>query len=370
MKGSQFVSSLRERRAALGFSQTELANKVSVSRQALGYIETGRQIPSTQLALELAASLRCSVDDLFQLASGSVVLSRLASPLEDTERLIVGQIGGVFVSHPLYDTTKAADGVFRGFAHKNNSDVASVELLANQGSISANILVAGCAPLLGVLCSRVERQYADMRATWIPSDSSQSLGLLEQNLVHVAGIHLASSTDPHIHLDLARHTLPDQTATIINLACWQQGLVVPRGNPMQITGVSDLLEPSIRCVQRNPGSGAQELLGRLLKEAGQGLEGCGSMPLASSHAEVARMVSTGVADTGVAIEAVAISEGLDFITLSDERFDLVLPEAHLELPAVARFVNLLDQPNFRSEAAKLPGYDLSLSGHLSTLRPH
>ena len=70
---------------------------------------------------------------------------------------------------------------------------------------------------------------------------------------------------------------------------------------------------------------------------------------------------------GVAIEAVAISEGLGFVPLSEERFDLVLAETSLDRPELARFISLIDQPSFRSDASRLPGYDLSLSGHLSTL---
>jgi putative molybdopterin biosynthesis protein len=74
-----------------------------------------------------------------------------------------------------------------------------------------------------------------------------------------------------------------------------------------------------------------------------------------------------VADAGIAIESAALAEELSFIPLSQERFDLVLSESQLKSPAVSRFLSLIDQSSFRSEAGKLPGYDLSLSGHLTTL---
>ena len=368
MEEALFLPSLKRRRVALGLSQAQLAASTGVSRQALGYIEAGKQVPSTKLALELARSLRCSVDDLFQLASAPVVFSRLAGPPESAERVVLGRVGGDLVAHPLNSSSHPADGVLQGpVSVPGGQKGASVELLSSRASIDGNVLVAGCAPLLGLLCGRLERRYTDMRATWIPADSTQALALLENSLVHVAGIHLANSTRPDAHLGLAKRALAKENAVLVNLATWRQGLLVAPGNPFGIESVADLLAPDIQHARRNKGSGAQELLMRLMNEAGAPPFNEDAQPLASSHAEVAQLVGTGVVRAGVAIESVAISEGLGFIPLSEERFDLVLAETSLERPELARFISLIDQPSFRSDASRLPGYDLSLSGHLSTL---
>ena len=53
--------------------------------------------------------------------------------------------------------------------------------------------------------------------------------------------------------------------------------------------------------------------------------------------------------------------------LVEERFDLVIPASFAETPPVSRFLDTLDDPGFRTEAASLPGYDTSISGHASTL---
>ncbi len=365
MEAIPFLSSLKERRLALSLSQSQLASRIGVSRQALGYIESGKQVPSTRLALELASSLRCSVDDLFQLSGGPLVSCRLAGPLEETARLVVGRVGEELVAHPLDSETQPADGVL--VEQNQGTQTACIELLSTRANVEANVLVAGCAPLLGLVCGRLERRYANMRATWIPADSTQALALLENNLVHMAGIHLASSVNPDAHLNFARRALATNKAALVNLARWQQGLLLAPGNPLGIRSVSDLIDLDVPYARRNRGSGSQELLGRLLHEAGESPANEDSMPLASNHAEVAQMVKTGVASSGIAIESVAISEGLDFIPLSEERFDLVLAEKSLAKPELATFLSLIDQPSFRSEADRLPGYDLSLSGHLSTL---
>jgi putative transcriptional regulator len=59
---------LKERRAELGLTQADLASRVSVSRKTINTVENGVFVPSTMLALKLAAALGRKVEDLFQLA--------------------------------------------------------------------------------------------------------------------------------------------------------------------------------------------------------------------------------------------------------------------------------------------------------------
>jgi putative transcriptional regulator len=55
-------------RTELGLTQAELAMRVGVSRKTINTVENGVFVPSTTLALKLAAALGCKVEDLFQLA--------------------------------------------------------------------------------------------------------------------------------------------------------------------------------------------------------------------------------------------------------------------------------------------------------------
>jgi len=54
-------------RAEHGLTQAELAARVSVSRKTINTVENGVFVPSTILALKLAAALGCKVEELFQL---------------------------------------------------------------------------------------------------------------------------------------------------------------------------------------------------------------------------------------------------------------------------------------------------------------
>ena len=53
------VNRLREQRRASGLTQAQLATAVLVSRKTINTIENGVFVPSTTLALKLAAELEC-----------------------------------------------------------------------------------------------------------------------------------------------------------------------------------------------------------------------------------------------------------------------------------------------------------------------
>jgi putative transcriptional regulator len=62
-------NSLKVERAKLNMTQAELAARVSVSRQTINSIEIGRYIPSTLLAMKIAAIFGVNVNDIFTLDS-------------------------------------------------------------------------------------------------------------------------------------------------------------------------------------------------------------------------------------------------------------------------------------------------------------
>ena len=58
---------LEQFRKASDLTQSELAEKVEVSRKSINSIENGIYIPTTVLALKIAKVLNCTIHDLFQL---------------------------------------------------------------------------------------------------------------------------------------------------------------------------------------------------------------------------------------------------------------------------------------------------------------
>lgn len=60
-------NSLKVERAKLNMTQAEMAAKVQVSRQTINSIEIGKYVPSTLLALKIAAVCNSSVNEIFTL---------------------------------------------------------------------------------------------------------------------------------------------------------------------------------------------------------------------------------------------------------------------------------------------------------------
>ena len=61
------LNNLEELRKRAGLTQQELSEAAEVSRKSINAIENGVYVPSTVLALKIAKTLGCKVEDLFKL---------------------------------------------------------------------------------------------------------------------------------------------------------------------------------------------------------------------------------------------------------------------------------------------------------------
>jgi putative transcriptional regulator len=61
----RLANRLKERRAELGLTQAELAEKVGVTRKTVNTVENAVFTPSATLAIKLAQALGLSVEQLF-----------------------------------------------------------------------------------------------------------------------------------------------------------------------------------------------------------------------------------------------------------------------------------------------------------------
>ena len=101
---------------------------------------------------------------------------------------------------------------------------------------------------------------------------------------------------------------------------------LPQGNPKGFLSKEDLLRPGLRIAHRPKGAGAQKLIQAQIQSMGANIEDL-SGPMAIGHTDVARLIEVGAADVGLAIESEALSSGLEFIPLTEERFDLITTES-------------------------------------------
>ena len=61
------LNNLEELRKSARLTQQALSESAEVSRKSINAIENGVYVPSTVLALKIARTLGCSVEDLFRL---------------------------------------------------------------------------------------------------------------------------------------------------------------------------------------------------------------------------------------------------------------------------------------------------------------
>jgi putative transcriptional regulator len=60
-------NNLEKIRKSVGMTQLQLSESADVSRKSINAIENGIYVPSTVLALKIAKTLGCKVEDLFKL---------------------------------------------------------------------------------------------------------------------------------------------------------------------------------------------------------------------------------------------------------------------------------------------------------------
>ena len=349
---------LRRARRRSGLTQGELAARAGVSRQALSALEAGRAQPSTLIALNLARALACRVEELFWLREeGGSLRAELARPARGARRALAGLVAGRWVAHPLLPqdplaVVTAADALLSR---------SGLRLLRPREALEENVLLAGCDPGLAVLAGRVAGRWPGQRLCWIGASSDAALAALARGHVHVAGAHLFDEQAREFNVPFVRRSLAGRPMVVVTFANLEEGFAVAPGNPKRIRRPADIARPGVRFVNREPGAGARRLLDRLLRDARVPKAAVkGYERMLGGHLEVAQAVAMGAADAGVVARSAAVAHGLDFVPLSEERFDLVVPKEWSTDERAARIVETLES---------LGGYDTRRSGRLVTELP-
>jgi len=379
----QFCNHLKAVRLRSGLSQSDLATRAGITRQAVSSIESNLYLPTTAVALRLAAVLGCRVEDLFSLAPTEDLLEgTLISqhPRAETSthpiRVKVSTVGKRTVVRPVTDLgdqlsfTVPADGYITETDRKRSGTTVRVTLSRNRDAIQQEISVAGCDPAIFLAGEHLRRHKDRTTVVGWTMGSTAALRALQQGEVHVAGMHLFDPMTGESNLPFLRRSLKGSGYEVVTFATWEEGLLVHRGNPKSIRTVADLAEPTLTLINREEGSGARLLLDQKLRTAGVAPTHVrGYDRIASTHVEVARAVAERRADVGVGIRSAAHYFGLDFVPLQTARYDLVVPKAYLTShPTLTHLFETLVSRPFRDEIEALGGYDTSDTGKNHPLR--
>lgn len=359
-------------RKSRGVAASDLARRVSVSRQTIYAIEAGTYVPNTEVALRLARELEVTVDELFSLHAGAQnspepLAAEVLSPEAPVEGqpVRICQIGSRWVGVPVSASPyymPEADGIVKR-ARKLESR-ADLVVFAKEEAAQRRLILAGCDPATGLLSRMVER-ISGVEIISAAASSKLALKWLKEGKVHIAGSHLEDPKTGQFNLPYIRSEFPGDDFAVVTFARWEEGLVVAPGNPKKISKVEDLGRKSVRFVNREPGSGSRTLLDKLLEKAGMDsdkVQGYGR--IAYGHLAAAYCVLSREADACLATRSAAQTFGLDFIPLHAERYDLVMRRRTSDLPAVKAFLDVLQRATLRRKLEALAGYDTSETGAL------
>jgi molybdate-binding protein len=134
--------------------------------------------------------------------------------------------------------------------------------------------------------------------------------------------------------------------------------MISPGNPLHIDGLAALARPGIRFANRQAGSGTRVWLDTQLAQKSLDAHAINGYDCEfQTHSEVARTVAEGKADVGLGLEASAREYGLDFIFLTEERYDLICLEETLRRPAAAELLKWLMSAEAKMLILSYPGYD-------------
>lgn len=292
---------------------------------------------------------------------------------EEFVRVKAARVGGRLVAVPLprgaslLNSVVRADGVVRipaGLEGVEAGEPVRMEPLRPLERIEAALLAVGSHDLLlDLLSDFLGRLLPGASLSSAHVGSLAGLMALKRGECHLAGTHLIDEATGEYNLSWVRRTFREGEVALVRLAAREQGLLVPKGNPLGLAGLRDLVERQPLFVNRQRGSGTRQLLDYLLRREGQEPEAIrGYHRELYTHLAVAAAVQSGGAEVGLGILAAARALDLDFIPVASERYDLTIRADALEIPQTRALLAIMQDPAFQARVIELGGYGLEETG--------
>ena len=217
--------------------------------------------------------------------------------------------------------------------------------------------------VLASLASRIAQFAPDLELEPAFMGSQFALEEFAQGRADIAGFHVPIGE--RIGWDRAPYmrSLRARTDRLIRFIDREQGLILPRGNPVRVKSFRDIARGGLRFVNRQKGSGSRLLIDRMLAESGIPPPAIGGYANEEfTHVAVAATVASGGADAGFGLRAAAAEYGLDFVPLARERYYFAVRANELGRPEIARLIALLKSPVFAQHARRFPGCSAADAG--------
>ena len=185
---------------------------------------------------------------------------------------------------------------------------------------------------------------------------------------HAAGCHLLDTATGQYNLAFIRKYFPKGGVRLVRCVGRQQGLMVAKGNPLNLQKFADIAVEGVRYVNRQKGSGTRILTDYLCKQDNldtAAIYGYDREEL--THTSVAVQIASGSADVGMGIYSAAKLYDLDFIPLCIEEYDLIIPDHAWDTPQVAQMIATMKTEEFKNKILALGGYTVENPGEIIPL---
>ena len=82
----------------------------------------------------------------------------------------------------------------------------------------------------------------------------------------MAGCHLLDEVTGEYNISYIKRLLPNTALQLVNLCYREQGLMVAKGNPHNISGFADLADRKLMFINRQGGAGTRLLTDKVMKD--------------------------------------------------------------------------------------------------------
>lgn len=290
-------------------------------------------------------------------------------------RVRMGCVGGRLMASPLsrgsgvVSSFMKADGILevpQGLEGFEAGAEVNVRLLSPRSKLQNTLVVIGSHdPLLDELADMLHLENPGLYMSSSHVGSMGGIMAIRRGEAHAAGCHLLDTADGSYNRSFIRKYFPKGGVRLISCVGRQQGLMVAKGNPLNIQKFSDIAGNGVRYVNRQKGSGTRILTDYLCKRENvdtSAIYGYDREEL--THTSVAAQIVSSSADAGMGIYSAAKLYDLDFIPICIEEYDLIIPDHAWDTPMVQELLTILKSDGFREKLLSLGGYTVDNPGEV------